>query len=77
MSSSQAYLGAFETTDAVKVVVNKEMIEDAFSAMEMTEIVITKNQWEKIWKAIYESDLVSDFIEGVIELAEDIVEGKN
>lgn len=79
MSSSQAYLGAFETTDAVTVKVDKTVIELALSAYDEKDVVISWNQWEKIWKEIYESDLVADFIGGVIEIAESLVyekEGK-
>ena len=73
MSSSQAYLGAFETTDAVTVKVDKTVIELILSAYDEKDVVISWNQWEKIWKEIYESDLVADFIGGVIEIAESLV----
>jgi len=79
MSSSEAYLGAFETKDAVKVMVDKTVIELALSACDEQDVVMSWNQWEQIWKQVYESDLVADFIGGVIEIAESIVyekEGK-
>ena len=76
MSSSQGYLGAFESKDEVKVIIDKGMIEDCLSAMEEEDKVISEKQWQQIWKAVYESDLVSDFIEGVIEIADTLTEGK-
>lgn len=76
MSSSQAYLGSFESTDEVRVTVSKEVIDSFISSINMEDITISSEQWKLIWKAIYESDLVSDFFEGVIEIALDVVEGK-
>jgi hypothetical protein len=35
MSSSQAYLGSFESTDEVRVTVSKEIIDSAISYMNM------------------------------------------
>jgi hypothetical protein len=78
MSSSQAYLGAFESKTEVRVTISKEMIEDALCSLQMDDdIIVTDKHWDKIWKAIYESDLVSDFIGGVVELADDIVNEGN
>jgi hypothetical protein len=76
MSSSQAYLGSFESTDQVRVTVSKEIIDSFLSSVNMEDITISSEQWNLIWKAIYESDLVSDFFEGIIEIATDVVEGK-
>lgn len=75
MSSSEAYLGAFESPDQVKATVDKQIVESFLSSMEMKEITITQEQWYKIWQAIYKSDLISDFFSGVIEIAEEVMEG--
>lgn len=75
MSSSEAYLGAFESLDQVKATVDKQIVESFLSSMEMKEITITQEQWYKIWQAIYKSDLISDFFSGVIEIAEEVMEG--
>lgn len=76
MSSSEGFLGAFQSTDAVTVTIDKETIETLLSGMHMEDREITTEQWKKIWKAIYESDAVSDFFEQVIEITEEIVEEK-
>jgi glycosylphosphatidylinositol transamidase (GPIT) subunit GPI8 len=76
MSSSQAFLGSFESTDQVAVTITKEIVETLLSSLNMEDIEITAEQWKQIWQRIYESDLVSDFFGGVAEIAEDIVESK-
>jgi len=75
MSSSEAYLGAFESLDQVKATVDKQVVESFLSSMEMKEITITQEQWYKIWQEIYKSDLISDFFSGVIQIAEEVMEG--
>jgi hypothetical protein len=76
MSSSEAYLGSFESPDQVKATVDKQTVESFLSSMEMKDITITQEQWYKIWQAIYKSDLVSDFFGGVIEIATTVIEGE-
>lgn len=75
MSSSEAYLGSFESPDQVKATVDKQIVESFLSSMEMKEITITQEQWYKIWQEIYKSDLISDFFSGVIQIAEEVMEG--
>ena len=72
MSSSEAYLGAFESSDQIKVTISKESIEMEMSYMEENDITISEAVWKKIYDAIYESDLVSDFVEGANKIASDI-----
>ena len=80
MSSSQAYLGAFESEEKITVTLNHEVMEEVISSYYMEETTLTAIQWKKIWKGIFESDLVSDFVGGAIEIAnqviEDTIEGK-
>lgn len=76
MSSSEAYLGCFEWNQEVKVLINKETIEDLLSGMHLEDRTITKKQWYEIREAIYKSDLVSDFFDGVVEITEEVTEEK-
>lgn len=74
MASSEAYLGAFQSSDEVRVFIDKATIEILLSGMHMEDREITTEQWKKIWKGIYESDIVSDFFEGVIEITDQVME---
>lgn len=78
MSSSQAYLGAFESKDEIVIRINKEYLETVWQQYnEDDEIVLTEKQWRKIYKAIYEADIVADAIENASQLAIDILEDGN
>ncbi len=74
MSSSEAYLGAFESNDQIQVRVSRESLEMEMSYMEENDITINDKVWKEIYDAIYESDLVADFIEGANAIASDIIE---
>ena len=74
MSSSQAYLGAFESDERVRLTLDKVSLEQMLSYLEMDiDIKLTPEQWKAIYAEIYKSDLVSDFMSGVIELAEGVI----
>ena len=76
----EAYLGAYESTKEVKVVINREILEDMLNYMEEgKQITISDVQFAVIRKKIYEAGLVSDFIESVLAVVNDGVptnEGK-
>jgi hypothetical protein len=76
MTSSQAYLGSFESTDQVRVTVDKEIVEVLLNSLNLEDTTITQKQWDSIWLTIYKSDLVSNFFEGVVEIATNVLEGK-
>jgi len=73
MNSSEAYLGAFESSDQIKVTINKESIEIAMSELQEKDITISDIVWKQIYDAIYETDLVADFVEGAIAKASVVV----
>ena len=76
MSSSQAYLGSFENKDEIKMTVTKEVVESFLSSANMEDMTIEPWQWNEIWLRIYESDLVSDFFGGILEIATTVTEGE-
>jgi hypothetical protein len=76
MSSSQAYLGSFESQDEIKMTVTKEVVESFLSSMNMEDMTIETWQWNEIWSRVYDSDLVSDFFEGILKIATAVTEGE-
>lgn len=78
--ADNAYLGAYESTKEIKVVINRELLEDIANYMEDGKrITISDIQFAVIRKKVYEAGLVSDFIESVIAVMNDGVptnEGK-
>jgi hypothetical protein len=74
MSSSQAYLGAFESNERVQITLDKESLDEMLSYLEMNiDVKLTPDQWKAVYAEIYKSDLVSDFMSGVIEIAEGVI----
>ena len=78
--ADNAYLGAYESTKEIKVVINREILEDMLNYMEEGKrITISDSQFYVIRNQVYEAGLVSDFIESVIAVMNDGVptnEGK-
>ncbi len=74
MSSSEAYLGAFNG-EAISVTINKQLVEICLSYMNDEEKnEITQAQWKLIYEAIYKSDAVSDFIDTVVQIAQETLD---
>ena len=72
MSSSEAYLGAFEDPTRITVTFDREVLEQAFQTLNFDdEITVTEEQWKQVFDAVYKSDAVSDFIHNLVEIAED------
>jgi hypothetical protein len=72
--ASDAFWGVFEDKTCIKVIIDKNMIAECLEyAREDEEIVVTQKHLDAIWKAVAETDLVGDFIEGVLTIAEEIV----
>lgn len=78
--ADNAYLGAYESTTEIKVVINRELLEDIANYMEDGKrITISDVQFAVIRKKVYEAGLVSDFIDSVLAVVNDGVptnEGK-
>ena len=78
--TDEAYLGAYESNQEIKVVINREILEDMLNYMEEgKQITISDAQFAVIRNKVYEAGLVSDFIESVIAVMNDGVptnEGK-
>jgi hypothetical protein len=72
--SDQAYLGAYENNTRIKVVIDKEILEDFLNYMEDDEVIVSDKQFADFLKQAYELGLVSDFIEAVVTLAEQVIE---
>lgn len=71
MSSSDAYLGAFEDSDKIAVTFDRYFLELCLQALHYDdEITVTEEQWKQVFDAIYKSDAVSDFVNNVVEIAE-------
>lgn len=72
MSSSEAYLGAFEDSSKITVTFDKEMLENVLQSLDYDDtITVSAEQWKQVFDAVYKSDAVSDFIEALVEIAED------
>ena len=76
MSSSQAILGAFESAETIKINLDKELVQEMLNYVVDSDLLINETQWKKICSAIYESDLVADFMSDVITIAEQTLEGE-
>jgi hypothetical protein len=76
MLSSQAILGAFESAETIKINLDKELIQEMLNYVVDKDVSINETQWKKICSAIYESDLVADFMSDVITIAEQTLEGE-
>lgn len=78
--TDEAYQGAYESSQAIKVVINREILEDMLNYMEDGKrITISDAQFAVIQKQVYEAGLVSDFIESVLAVIDNgvpINEGK-
>lgn len=72
MTSSEAFQGAFEDPSKIVITINREFLEDCFQTLNFDDsIEVSEEQWKQVFKAIYESDAVSDFVGSIIEIAED------
>jgi O-methyltransferase involved in polyketide biosynthesis len=70
MSSSEAYLGAFENPSQVTVTFDREMLEQAFQTLAFDDnVTVSEEQWKQVFEAVYKSDLVSDFIHNLVDIA--------
>jgi len=76
MSSSQAILGAFESAETIKINLDKELVQEMLNYVVDNDVSINETQWKKICSAIYESDLVADFMSDVLTIAEQTLEGE-
>lgn len=78
--TDEAYLGAYDSEREIKVVINREVLEDMLNYMEEgKQITISDSQFYVIRNQVYEAGLVSDFIESVLAVVNDGVptnEGK-
>ena len=74
--SDEAYLGAYEDSSQIKIVITKEVLGDFLSYMEEDEVTMSDKQFADFLKRSYDLGLVSDFIEAVVTLAEQVMEGK-
>jgi len=78
--TDEAYLGAYDSEREIKVVINREVLEDMLNYMEEgKQITISDSQFYVIRNKVYEAGLVSDFIESVLAVVNDGVptnEGK-
>ena len=75
--SDEAYLGAYEDSSQIKLVITKEVLSDFLSYMEEDgEITMSDKQFADFLKRSHDLGLVSDFIEAVVTLAEQVIEGK-
>jgi hypothetical protein len=75
--SDEAYLGAYEDSSQIKIVITKEVLGDFLSYMEEDgEITMSDKQFADFLKRSHDLGLVSDFIEAVVTLAEQVMEGK-
>ncbi len=78
--SDEAYLGAYESPQEIKVVINREILEDCANYLyDGKRITISDAQFAVIAKKVYEAGLVSDFIDSVFAVINDGVptnEGK-
>lgn len=78
--TDEAYQGAYESSQEIKVVINREILEDMLNYMEDgKQITISDAQFAVIQKQVYEAGLVSDFIESVLAVIDNgvpINEGK-
>jgi hypothetical protein len=75
--SDEAYLGAYEDSSQIKLVITKEILSDFLSYMEEDgEITMSDKQFADFLKRSHDLGLVSDFIEAVVTLAEQVIEGK-
>lgn len=65
--TDEAYLGAYDSEREIKVVINREVLEDMLNYMEEgKQITISDSQFYVIRNQVYEAGLVSDFIESVL-----------
>ena len=65
--TDEAYLGAYDSEREIKVVINREILEDMLNYMEEgKQITISDSQFYVIRNQVYEAGLVSDFIESVL-----------
>jgi hypothetical protein len=75
--SDEAYLGAYEDSSQIKLVITKEFLSDFLSYMEEDgEITMSDKQFADFLKRSHDLGLVSAFIEEVVTLAEQVIEGK-
>ena len=74
--SDEAYLGAYEDSSQIKIVITKEVLGDFLSYMEEDEVTMSDKQFADFLKRSHDLGLVSDFIEAVVTLAEQVMEGK-
>ena len=72
MTSSQAYEGAFQDSDKIVVTFDREFLEQCLQTLHYDdEITVSAEQWAQVFKAVYESDAVADFVNAVVEVAEE------
>ena len=71
--TDEAYLGAYESNQEIKVVINREVLMDMLNYMGEgpTIMTISDAQFAVIRNKVYEAGLVSDFIESVIAVVID------
>lgn len=76
-NSNDAYLGVFADPTQITVSFDREIVEQMYQALEMDDDAIFDEQdWASLMVKLSDSDLVSNFLEGVMDLVLEIKEGK-
>ena len=74
--SDETYLGAYEDNTQIKIVIDKAILEDFLNYVGVDdEVIVSDKQFADFLKRANEVGLVSDFIEAVVTLAEEVIEG--
>lgn len=76
-NSNDAYLGVFADPTQITICFDQETVEQMYQALEMNDDAIFDGQdWASLMVKLSDSDLVSTFLEGVMDLVLEIKEGK-
>ncbi len=70
--SDEAFLGVYEDSKEIKIIINREILEDCANYMNNgKQITINDAQFAVIVKKVYEAGLASAFIESVLNIVEE------